>query len=245
MTGSGIGVVLVTGASRGIGAATSLALARDGWDVAVNFASRADRAEAVVKEVRASGRRAGAYQADVSSSDDVTRMTEWVEHELGPIGALVNNAGVSIRNSTSAQSIEEWTKTLAINLTGPFLCIKAVLPSMLERRRGAIVNIASVAGVTGGNIGPAYAATKGGLVNLTRYLARELLPHGIRVNCVAPTLTDTELVEELDAEFRERLLSTSVLGRLIRPGEVADIVAFLLSDAAGSVSGECIRLGGT
>ncbi len=245
MTGSGIGVVLVTGGSRGIGAATSLALARDGWDVAVNYARRADRAEAVAEEVRACGRRAGAYRADVSSADEVARLAERVEQELGPIGALVNNAGVSIRNSTSTQSIDEWTKTLAINLTGPFLCIKAVLPGMLERRRGAIVNIASVAGVTGGNIGPAYAAAKGGLVNLTRFLARELLPHGIRVNCVAPTLTDTELVEELDAELRDHLLSTSALGRLIRPGEVAEVVAFLVSDAAGSVSGECIRLGGT
>lgn len=239
------GVALVTGGSRGIGAAICLALAQAGWDVAVNYASRGEEARAVAQDIRGHGRRASVHAADVSAPDQVFRMVEAVDRELGPASVLVNNAGVIHALPTEQQSIEEWERTIAVDLTGPFLCIKAVLPGMLARSKGSIVNIASIAGLTGGNMGPAYAAAKGGLVALTRYLGRELIARGVRVNCVAPTLTDTEMVEALDPDLRERVLAAAPLRRLIRPEEVAQVVAFLASDRAGSVSGECVQVGGS
>ncbi len=243
-SGTSQGVALVTGGGRGIGRAICLALAGAEWDVAVNYVSGAEAARAVAEDIRSRGRHASAHEADVGVAGDVDHLIREVERELGPIALLVNNAGVIHAKRIDEQSVAEWDRTLAVDLTGAFLCIKAVLPGMLARRKGRIVNVASIAGLTGGTMGPAYAAAKGGLVALTRYLGRELLPHGIRVNCVAPTLTDTEMVEELAPELQERALASSPLGRLIRPEEVAEVVAFLADDRAGAVSGECVRVGG-
>ena len=236
--------VLVTGGGRGIGAAVCLALARDGWDVAVNYRASRPAAENVAQAVRRLGRRSTAVEADVGESDDVARMMARIDEDLGPVLGLVNNAGISLRATTATQTLDDWHRTLAVDLTAPFLCVKAVLPGMLSRKQGCIINIASIAGMTGGTIGPAYAAAKGGLIAATRYMARDLLPYGIRVNCVAPTLTETDMVARMDPALKERILSGSPLGRLIQVEEVAEVVRFLASDAASAVSGECIRLGG-
>ena len=236
--------ILVTGGGRGIGAAVCSALARDGWNVVVNYRANRSAAEHVAGAVQRLGRRSLAVEADVSVPDDVARMMTRVDEQLGPVLGLVNNAGISLRATTATQTPDEWHRTLAVDLSAPFLCVKAVLPGMLSRKQGCIVNIASIAGLTGGNIGPAYAAAKGGLIAATRYMARDLLPYGIRVNCVAPTLTETDMVVRMDPALKEKILSGSPLGRLIQVEEVAEVVRFLASDAASAVSGECIRLGG-
>ncbi len=236
--------ILVTGGGRGIGAAICSALARDGWNVVVNYRADRSAAEHVAEAVQRLGRRSLAVEADVSVSDDIARMMARIDEQLGPVLGLVNNAGISLRATTVAQTPDEWHRTLAVDLSAPFLCVKAVLPGMVSRKEGRIVNIASVAGLTGGTIGPAYAAAKGGLIAATRYMARDLLPYGIRVNCVAPTLTETDMVARMDPALKEKILSASPLGRLIQVEEVAEVVRFLVSDAASAVSGECIRLGG-
>jgi NAD(P)-dependent dehydrogenase (short-subunit alcohol dehydrogenase family) len=238
------GVALVTGGSRGIGAETCRELARRNWDVAINFLSRSAAADALVEEIRALGRRSIAVPADVGSPVDVDRMVRTVAEELGPIDLLVNNAGIGAPAATVDQRLEDWNRVLAVDLTGPFLCIQAVLPGMLERRRGAIVNVSSQAGLTGGVSGPAYAAAKGGLVNLTRCLARELVPSGIAVSCIAPTMTETELLFGLDEGARARLLATNPLGRFLAPQEVARVIVGSLAAESGLLlSGECIRVG--
>ena len=236
--------ILVTGGGRGIGAAVCSALARDGWNVVVNYRANRSAAEHVAGAVQRLGRRSLAVEADVSVPDDVARMMTRVDEQLGPVLGLVNNAGISLRATTATQTLDEWRRTLAVDLSAPFLCVKAVLPGMLSRKQGCIVNIASIAGMTGGTVGPAYAAAKGGLIAATRYMARDLLPYGIRVNCVAPTLTETDMVARMDPALKERILAGSPLGRLIQVEEVAEVVRFLASDAASAVSGECIRLGG-
>jgi 3-oxoacyl-[acyl-carrier protein] reductase len=236
--------ILVTGGGRGIGAAVCLALARDGWNVVVNYRASRSAAENVADAVRRLGRCSTAVGADVSVPDDVARMMACIDDKLGPVLGLVNNAGISLRATTATQTLDEWRRTLAVDLSAPFLCVKAVLPGMLSRKQGCIVNIASIAGMTGGTVGPAYAAAKGGLIAATRYMARDLLPYGIRVNCVAPTLTETDMVAHMDPALKEKILAGSPLGRLIQVEEVAEVVRFLASDAASAVSGECIRLGG-
>jgi NAD(P)-dependent dehydrogenase (short-subunit alcohol dehydrogenase family) len=150
-----------------------------------------------------SGRREGApgvYQADVRDSPAVREIVRRVEADLGGIEGLVNNAGTLTRRTTQDTTREDWDSVLSTCLTGPFICVQAVLPGMIARNRGAIVNVASIAGLTGGVMGPHYAAAKGGLVNMTRYLARDLAVHYIRVNAVAPTLTETDMVKEILAE---------------------------------------------
>lgn len=238
-------VVLITGASRGIGRATARAAAQAGYDVAIGYLHDQEAAQGAAGEVQTLGRRATIHRADVGDPAAVEAMVAEVETHLGAIDALVNNAGGVRRVDTAGTSLEDWHETLRVNLTGPFLCVKAVLPGMLMRRRGVIVNVASIAGLTGGLMGPHYAAAKGGVVNLTRYLARDLAPHGIRVNAVAPTLTDTDLVRDLGlGPALEQIVSTFPMKRLTRPEEVAGVIVFLLSDRASYVSGECIRIVG-
>ncbi|RAI60071.1 SDR family NAD(P)-dependent oxidoreductase [Roseicella frigidaeris] len=227
MSGFGGRVALVTGASRGIGRAIALALAAAGADLVVNYRREAATAEAVATEARALGRRALALGADVAEGDAVAAMVARAEAALGPIDILVNNAGIALRRTPEALSEAEFARTLAVNLTGAFLCIQRVLPGMRRRRWGRIVNISSGAARGGGIIGVHYNASKAGLEGLTRGYAARLAGEGVTVNAVAPSLIETDML----AEGREALARKVPLGRLGRPEEVAEAVLLVAGNA--------------
>lgn len=242
MTGE-LGVALVTGASRGIGAAVARRLADEGWEVAVNYRRGRAEAEGVVDDLRRRGVRAECYGADVSRPDDVFEMVDAVTRDLGPVRGLVANAGLNRRNGIVEQTVEEWNEVIGIDLTGAFLCAKAVVPGMLEAGGGSIVCVSSIAGITGGNMGPAYAAAKGGVISMVQYLGRELTRRGVRANSVAPILTVTEMIDDVPEAERERIVGGYRLGRMVRPEEVAEVIGFLLGPHSSAITGEVITIG--
>jgi NAD(P)-dependent dehydrogenase (short-subunit alcohol dehydrogenase family) len=238
-------VAFVTGAQQGIGAATALALARAGADVAVNYLDNPDGASAIAREITAMGRRATLVQGDVSVPAHVEAMTSMVAHELGPIDVLVNNAGVFPRVPFLEMKEGDWDFVLDVNLKGSFLCAQAAARQMIVRRRpGAIVNLASTA-VRGALRGVHYSASKGGVVGMTRAMALELAPYGIRVNAVAPGLTDTAQPRYGHGEEELAEMGRAVpLGRMARPEEIADVIVFLASDEARYVTGQTLFANG-
>jgi 3-oxoacyl-[acyl-carrier protein] reductase len=232
-------VALVTGGSRGIGAAISRELARAGARVAVNYRSGKDSAEAVAEEIGGL-----AVQADVSSPEEAQGLVELVESELGDVDALVNNAGVTRDTLIARMSDEDWNVVIDTNLRGTFNTARAVSRKMMRRRAGSIVNLSSVVGVHG-NPGQAnYAASKAGIIGLTKALARELGSRGVRVNAIAPGYISTELTDVLPEEARELILQNTPLGRLGEPADVAGAVRFLCSDEAAFITGEVLLVDG-
>jgi 3-oxoacyl-[acyl-carrier protein] reductase len=231
-------VALVTGASRGIGRASALALARAGADVAVSFREREAEAEAVRSEVKSWGRRAVAIQADVASANDVTRLVETVQQDLGHVDILVNNAGISRPQPLQEITEGDWDEVLAINLKSMFLMTQAVLPGMRKRRWGRIINLSSVAAQTGGIIGPHYAASKAGVLGLTHSYAALLAKEGITVNAIAPALIGTEMVTS-NPKARPELIP---VGRIGTVDEVADVVVMLACN--GYITGQTINVNG-
>lgn len=235
---------LVTGASRGIGRAIALALAQAGHRVAVNFASSAGPAEALVTEIEHTGGQAVAIGADVSDADSVTALVEKTTAELGPIEILVNNAGITADNLLLRMSAEDFDRVLAVNLRSAFLCTRLVLKSMLRARWGRIVSIASVAGIDG-NAGQAnYAASKAGLIGFTKSVAKEVGSRGITANVVAPGFITTDMTDALATEAKESALASVSLGRFGEPHEVAAAVAFLVSEQAGYITGQVLAVEG-
>src|SRR5262245_1628214 len=230
-------VALVTGASRGIGAAVALALAEAGAAVAVNYRERADDAEAVVARIKAKGGRAVAVAADVSQAAAVTAMVEQVAAALGPIDILVNNAGVAIVRGVDDLTEDDFDRTIAVNLKSAFLCMQAVVPAMRARKWGRIVNISSGAARGAGAIGPHYNASKAGMEGLTRGYAARLVKDGITVNAVAPSLIETDMMSG-----RSDLARNIPLGRLGRPEEVAQAVLMVLGN--DYMTGQTIILNG-
>ena len=230
-------VALVTGASRGIGAAIALTLAESGAAVAVNYRERAGDAEAVVARIKSNGGRAIAVAADVSQSAAVTGMVERLARELGPIDILVNNAGIAIVRSVDELSESDFDRTLLVNLKSAFLCTQAVLPRMRERKWGRIVNITSGAARGAGAIGPHYNASKAGMEGLTRGYAARLVKEGITVNNVAPSLIETDMMKG-----RTDLARNIPLGRMGQPEEVAQAVAMVLGNEY--MTGQTIILNG-
>jgi 3-oxoacyl-[acyl-carrier protein] reductase len=235
------GCALVTGASRGIGAATAKALAADGWAVAVNYRSGADAAAHVVDEITQAGGRAVAVQGDVADPEAADAIFGQAEQELGaPVLVLVNNAGVTADNLSPAISDEDWDRVVSTNLTGAFRLTRRALRPMLRARYGRIVNVASVVGQKA-NPGQAnYAAAKAGLVGLTRTVAAEVARRGITVNAVAPGFIATEMTAELGDGFLDHVPAR----RAGTPEEVAACVRFLASEEAGYVTGSTLTVDG-
>lgn len=237
-------VALVTGASRGIGRAIAAELSAEGWAVCVNYLEQKAAAEELVRRLRAQGREAIALQADVADRQAVEAMVETVEAELGPVGLLVNNAGISRQGLFQDIGDADWDRILAVNLTGARNAIQAVLPHMLNEKRGCIVNISSIWGLRGASCEVAYACSKAAIVGLTRSLALELAPSGIRVNCVAPGCIETDMVRVLGPETRAMLVEETPLGRLGTPEDIAHAVAFFASENASFLTGQVLTADG-
>ena len=235
---------LVTGASRGIGRAVALELARGGWNVCVNYLERRDAALEVVSQIEALGRHAIAVQADVADRQAVEAMARTAAAGLGPVSLLVNNAGVSPHGLFQDTSDDEWERVLAVNLTGARNAIQAVLPHMLSEKQGCIVNISSIWGLRGASCEVAYACSKAALIGLTRSLALELAPSGIRVNCVAPGCIDTDMVRVLGEETRDMLVEQTPLGRLGTPEDIAHAVAFFAQERSSFLTGQVLTADG-
>lgn len=234
-------VALVTGGARGIGGAISQTLAAAGARVAVHFYQGAREAERLAETLPGSQ----TYAVDLSSETGPGDLVERVTADFGKVNVLVNNAAVLIGARMDTTTLLDWERTIRLNLTVPFLLAQLVLPSMMSEGGGSIVNIASIAGVNGGNAGPAYGASKGGLISLTKYMARECGRFGVRVNAVAPTLTDTEMIRQpAMQEAVQRQLTANPLGRLAEPSEIAGAVLFLCSSLATYINGECVAVWG-
>lgn len=223
-------VALVTGASRGIGAAIAEQLAGAGADVAVGYGSDTDAAEGIVDRIVSSGRKAVAVGGDVVDPAEVERMVDTVEAELGPVDILVSNAGIAPQQDLEEITVEDWDRVMDVNLRPAFLLAKRLVPGMRERGWGRVIFVSSVAAFTGGVVGPHYTASKAALVGLARSLASPLAPHGVTVNAVAPALVEDTGTLPGDEDSRGQLAELIPVGRLGQPEEVASIVSAIVEN---------------
>jgi 3-oxoacyl-[acyl-carrier protein] reductase len=240
-------VVLITGASSGIGRATAMAMAREGASVAVNYLKNQKGAEEAVEAIRNAGGDALAIRADVTRRQEVHDLVQAVRKRWGRLDILVNNAGDLIARRTLADMTEEyWDQVMDLNLKSAFLCTQAVWEEMVARKRGCIINVTSIAGRNGGGMGvAAYAAAKGGLLAYTKGLAKELGPHGIRVNGIAPGVIATPFHERFSPpELMAKLVANIPQGRAGTSEEIADVIVFLASPAARYMLGETVEVNG-
>jgi NAD(P)-dependent dehydrogenase (short-subunit alcohol dehydrogenase family) len=237
---------LVTGAQQGIGAAIARAFAAAGADVAINWLDDEAAASRIAEEVRAAGRRALLVKADMALLDDVRAMAESVARDLGPIDVLVNNAGIFPRVAFLEMSERDWDFVQDVNLKGACFCAQAVVQAMVrEGQPGAIINLTSGAAFRGSPNGVHYCASKGGLLSMTRQMALELAPHRIRVNAIAPGLTDTAQPRYGMSENELYAAGGAIpLGRIAQPDDIARAAVFLASDDAGFVTGQCLHVNG-
>ena len=235
-------VAIVTGASRGIGRATALALAVEGAKVVVNYASSSQAAEAVVAEIQQMGSEAIALQADVGKADQVDALFSTVMEKWGQIDVLVNNAGITRDGLMLRMKLEDWQSVVDLNLTGVFLCTKAASKIMLKQRSGRIINLTSVVGEMGNAGQVNYSAAKAGVIGLTKATAKELASRGITVNAVAPGFIATDMTADLKGD---EILKAIPLGRYGQPEEVAGLIRFLAADAAAAyITGQIINVDG-
>ncbi len=238
-------VTLVTGASRGIGRAIALELGLAGARVGVNYAARADAAEEVVSAIRDAGGDATPIPGDVRDAEQAAALVEEVERAFGDdLYNVVCNAGITRDNLMARIGEDDWRDVIDVNLGGTFWVLKAASRKLLRKRRGAIVTMSSVVGVHGNAGQTNYAASKGGVIALTKALAKEVGSRGIRVNCIAPGYISTELTDVLDDSQRNAILQATPLGRLGDPDDVARVTRFLLSDAAAYITGAVLPVDG-
>ena len=235
---------LVTGGSRGIGEAIALRLAREGANVALCASQSTEAAEVVAEKIRAQGREAIARQTDVSNAEAVDVLVKTVLDAWGKIDVLVNNAGVTRDNLLMRMKEDEWDAVLGVNLKGAYQCIKAVVRPMMKARTGRIINISSVVGLTGNAGQVNYAASKSGLIGLTKSVARELASRNITVNAVAPGFIPTDMTDKINATMREQLFAQIPLGKLGSPEDIAAAVTFLASDDAAYITGQVLVVDG-
>ncbi len=239
-------VVLVTGASRGIGKSTALEFAKEGATVIVNSFSHVEKGKEVVKEIEQLGSKSLLIKCDVSNGIQVKKMISIIIKKFGRIDILINNAGFVKDGELFSLSLEDFKKTLDVNLLGVFLCIKYAAKEMIKRKKGKIVNVSSIRGLE--NCARKdiidYSAAKAGVINLTKSLAKELTPKGINVNCVAPGITNTEIIKGLTGEARRKAIDGTLLKRMAEPTEIAKTILFLASDDASYITGECLVVDG-
>lgn len=239
-------VALITGAARGLGRAIALAMAAAGADVWINDLAETREATDTLAAIRSEGRRTGLVPGNVADPDDVQSVVKRIEAEAGRIDILVNNAGISGESAVTEMTLADWNRMIAVNLTGVFLCTQAVLPGMLTRQHGAIINIASRAAQLGVPRLAHYAAAKGGVIAFTRSVAREVGEQGVRVNCIAPGPLRTDLLAERarDSEWAKAKLSAQVLKRFAEADEVAATAVFLASPASSLYVGQTLSPNG-
>lgn len=237
-------VALVTGASRGIGKAIALTLAKYGADVAVNYNGSKERAEETAEEIRAMGRQALLVQGSVADADACAEMFRQVEETFGKVDILVNNAGITRDNLAVRMTEEEFTQVIDTNLKGAFFCMKEAGKRMMKKRYGRIVNISSISGVHGNAGQINYCAAKAGVIGMTKSLAKELAARNVTVNAVAPGYIETDMTAVLPEKVKEAALTQIPLKRMGKPEDIAETVAFLASDRAAYITGQTLLVDG-
>lgn len=237
-------VALVTGASRGIGQATAVRLAQDGFDLVLHYHQKKEGVEATRKQVEAVGGRSWVVQADLGRSVEAQSLWRQVQEAMAGVHVLVNNAGEYPRKFLHEIGAEEWRRTIDTNLSSMFHLSKLAVPHMIELEWGRIVNLTSILGVRGSRHGVHYATSKAGVIGLTKSLALELAPHKITVNAVAPGAIETDILSSDTPDERQRRLKQIPLGRIGTPQDVAAVVSFLASESAGYVTGQTIHVNG-
>jgi len=236
-------VALVTGGARGIGREIVLCFAREGADIAICDVNL-EEAEATAKEIQKTGRQCLAFKTDVTDSKDVQAAIDKILDKLGKLDILINNAGITRDGLVLRMSEEDWDKVIAVNLKGCFVCTRLAAKVMLKQRFGKIVNLASIIGIMG-NTGQAnYAASKAGVIGLTKSVAKELASRGVCVNAIAPGFIKTEMTAKLSEDVQKRMLSVIPLGRFGEPKDVADLALFLSSESSSYITGQVIQIDG-
>lgn len=235
---------IVTGGTRGIGRAIVLELARQGVDVAFTYLKSAEQAHALEEEIRKNGTKAMSVQSNSSDFNQSKQMMDSVIKNFGRVDVLVNNAGITRDKALMMMSEGDWREVIDTNLTGVFNCTRAVIIPMMKQKSGSIINMTSVSGVVGMARQVNYSSSKAGIIGFTKALAKEVARYGITVNAVAPGFIETEMVEALDKKYLEEMLKFVPMGRMGKAEEVAEVVSFLISDAARYITGHVLNVDG-